>query len=190
MSRAFNLTEDELISRFLGRYVNGRLLDYGDREWEPKKLTLVVYEAPELRPDEIGLGRGWNNVIRAGADVTERMLDEARTKTLRHPALDRLKDRMIGRLAVGELALADAVGMADELMTGKWESQRLRLTQLAVWELLHEQEIELFVGGPKAADMASVEPERWEATLLDEQTWSPDSHAPVLAQARRGRPAD
>ena len=37
-----------------------------ERSWEPAKARLTVYEGPEVRPDDMGLGRGWATVTRGG----------------------------------------------------------------------------------------------------------------------------
>ena len=76
-ARAFNLSEEELSRRFLAPLRAGQTLAYGDREWEPAKTKLTIYEGRELGPEEIGLGRGWQNVARSGTEVTERMLGTA-----------------------------------------------------------------------------------------------------------------
>ncbi len=46
----------------------------GERKWAPERAKLTIYEGPELRPDEIGVGRGWGNVTKYGTDVTGRLL--------------------------------------------------------------------------------------------------------------------
>ncbi len=136
MTRAFNLTAEELTGRFLAPLVNGRELVYNDREWSPRKTTVTVYEAPELPVEQIGMGRGWGNVQRSGTDVTERILSRARGQKARHPALDRLQARLAGRLSAGPVTLGEVLVLADDLMHGSRVSERLAVAELAVWELL------------------------------------------------------
>jgi hypothetical protein len=177
VSRAFNLGERELRDRFLLPLASGRPLVYADREWEPRKTKVTVYEAPELRPDEIGMGRGWANVTRSGSDVTERLLAELRSGPDRPPALGPLKERMLDHLADGPLALADAVGMADDLLDGHRASERLAVAERAVWELLHEGALELLAD----RDSPPVGRDAWEPLLLSWTAWS--SEAPVFVRA-------
>jgi hypothetical protein len=164
MARAFNLTPDELTRRFLAPLVNGRELIYEDREWLPRKTTVTVYEGPELAVEQMGMGRGWGNVQRSGADVTERVLRHAREQTARHPVLDRLQERVVGRLSVGAIPIAEVIGLADDLMGGRL-SERLAVAELAVWEMLHHGRASLLDDG------VLVAPERWQEILLRSDTW-------------------
>ena len=179
VSRAFNLDEDELNERFLIPLASGRPLVYADREWEPRKTTVTIYEGPELRPDEIGMGRGWGNVTRSGTDVTEQLLATLRSQPLRPPALDLLKRRLEGELESRPLALGDAVVMADDLLEGHRASERLALVETAIWELLHAGEIELLAG----ADSAPVARDGWQSLLLAWSAWSSDQPAFVRGRA-------
>jgi len=164
MARAFNLSADELTRRFLAPLVNGRELIYEDREWTARKTTVTVYEGPELPIEQMGMGRGWGNVQRSGTDVTERVLQHAREQTARHPALDRLQERLAGRLSVGAIPIADVIGLADDLMGGRL-SERLAVAELAVWEMLHHGRASLLEDG------VTVEPERWQEVLLQSDSW-------------------
>lgn len=165
VARAFNLDESGLISTFLGPHLTGRTVIYADHEWEPRKLRLTILEGPELPPEQIGMGRGWANANKSGTDVTERMLARAREQTQRPEGLDRLKERLLGRLDAGELALGEAVGLADGLLAGHRASERLALMELAVWELLHEGELRLRTGS------ATVEQADWQRRLLAWESW-------------------
>jgi hypothetical protein len=163
-TRAFNLTEEELQRTFLGPLRAGRTITYAEREWEPGRTRLTIYEGRALGPEEIGLGRGWQNVMRTGSEVTERLLGAAPAAQAERPAtVDRLKERMLGRLTAGPQTLAEVVEMSDALLPGARPSQRLNVAELAVWELLHEGTVEL-IGAPG--------PEEWAATLIGWEAWS------------------
>ena len=163
-TRAFNLTEEELHRRFLGPLRAGVTVSYAEREWVPGKTRLTIYEGRALGAEEIGLGRGWQNVMRTGSEVTERVLGTAPAAQAERPVtVDRLKERMLGRLTAGPQTLAEVVEMSDALLPGARPSQRLSVAELAVWELLHEGTVEL-IGAPG--------PEDWESTLLGWEAWS------------------
>jgi hypothetical protein len=162
-TRAFNLTEEELHQRFLGPLRAGRSVSYAEREWDPGRTRLTIYEGRALRPEEIGLGRGWQNVMRTGSEVTERVLGAPPAAPAERPAaVDQLRERILGRLTAGPQTLAEVVEMADALLPGARPSQRLSAAELAVWELLHEGAVEL----------QGHRPEEWEETLLDRVAWS------------------
>ncbi len=179
-ARAFNLSEDELESRFLVSFRAGRTFSYEDREWDPSETQLTVFEAGRLRPDQIGMGRGWANVQKRGTDVTTRLLGSAPPQTAatvaedsprsqpdprRPPGIDRLQERLIGRLGAGPLELHAAVTMAAELLPGHRASEQLALAEQAVWEMLHRAGVGLEVDGRLALR------EEWERLLLTIDTW-------------------
>jgi len=167
VARAFNLTAEDLDRHFVAPFLARRVLVYGEREWLPGKTKLTIYEGRELRPDEIGMGRGWGNVTRTGSDVSEQMLKRAPAAGAgRAPELVRLKERLVGRLGAGPVALGEAVALADDLLPGRRASERLGLAELAVWELLHERAADLLSGGEELAR------EEWERRLLDWRTWA------------------
>ncbi len=170
VARAFNLEEQEVTNGFLGPLVTGRALTYSDQEWDPKKTRLTVIEGPELRLEEMGMGRGWANAQRSGTDVTERLMSRAREQNQRHPALDRLKQRIAGRLDAGPLLLNRVVALTEDLMPGRRASERLAVAELAVWELLHERSLEL--GADRATDGATLDEPEWQRHLLAWESWS------------------
>ncbi len=61
-ARAFNLTRDQLEARILGPWVSGGSIELDDRHWLPDRARLTIYEGPHLAPDQLGMGRGWQNV--------------------------------------------------------------------------------------------------------------------------------
>ncbi|MGO9902089.1 MAG: hypothetical protein ACLP0J_20930 [Solirubrobacteraceae bacterium] len=170
VAHAFNLLEQEVALRVLGPLVAGRPFDYAEREWDPRKTKLTVLEGPELRLAEIGMGRGWANAQRSGTDVTERLIARAREQHTRPPELDRLKQRIVGRIDAGPLPLQRVVSLTAELLPGRRASERLSLAEIAVWELLHERVVVLLASGaPGSEPVAELD---WQAHLLSWECWS------------------
>jgi hypothetical protein len=160
-ARAFNLGREELDARILGPWTAGAAVEWDDRKWSPEKARLTVYEGPELKPEEIGMGRGWGNATRTGADVTERLLAEAARPSPRDEALAALKDAIAAEPA---LALNQIVPLVTELPR---PSERLAIAEQAVWELLHRGMVSLVEAGD-----AEVPRDRWQAVLLAWDTWT------------------
>ena len=74
----FNMSEQELRRFVLDAWARKEWLEFGERRWDPNQATVTVIEGPRLSMPELSMGRGWRNAQRAGADVTERVLEEAR----------------------------------------------------------------------------------------------------------------
>jgi hypothetical protein len=135
-------------------WVAGLALELEDRRWDPARTKLAIYEAPAVASEDRGLGRGWAAVTRAGADVTARVLEEARG------GVERFKAALTRRMT-----LVEVVALAGEGHPGARVSDRLALAERAVWELLHEGRISLLGrDGPLGRDA-------WGPTLLDWSTW-------------------
>jgi len=97
VARAFNLTREELDSQILVPWAAGEPVTWSDRKWPPDKARITIYEGPQLRTEEIGLGRGWANATRTGEDVTERVLTEAQRPSPRDHALTALREASLKR---------------------------------------------------------------------------------------------
>ncbi|HUA46003.1 MAG TPA: hypothetical protein VMA77_12285 [Solirubrobacteraceae bacterium] len=161
-ARAFNLTREELDHRILGPWVSGAAIELDDQRWAPDRARLTIYEGPALADDQLGMGRGWGNVTRAGEDVTARLLTEA----AHPPPVAELKRAVTERCAEAPLTLGAVVGLAGERYPQARVSERLALCEQAVWELLHEGAVEL------ARDGARVAQEGWRLVLLGWEAWS------------------
>src|SRR5436190_10395298 len=74
VSREFNLSAEDLRARILVPWLTGEMVQSGDRGWAPERARLTIYEGPTLRPEDMGMGRGWQNVTRQGQDVTASLL--------------------------------------------------------------------------------------------------------------------
>ena len=138
----------------------GGAFELNDRRWEPGRSKIIVYEGPELRPEEIGLGRGWANATRSGEDVTARVLEAASA------SVERFKHELLERVP---LSLRAIVRLAGDSHPQARVSDRLALAERAVWELLHQRRVVLVEDG------AELAPERWQRALLDWEAWSEET---------------
>lgn len=168
VARAFNLSPHDLQVRFLAPLMSGQEFVYEGQEWSPRKTRIQIYEGRQLEPHEIGMGRGWQNVERTCEDVTAAVLERARQGGIEgqtRTADNALKERIIGRLSAGPLALGDTVRMAGDLMEGRRVSEQLAASEMAVWELLHTGKVRL------EADGVEVVKDLWEAVVLSPSSW-------------------
>lgn len=165
--REFNLSEQRLWVRFLAPLMADREFTFEGHDFIPRRTRLKVYEGPELRSDQLGMGRGWQNVERTATDVTERVLARAREHTgtalqptaagaqapahrpaaaQGPPAADLLRERLAGRLASGPLTALEVTDSAGELMPEAGEQERLEVARQAVWALLERGVAQLAPG--------------------------------------------
>jgi len=122
VARAFNLSAEQLEARIVGPWLAGTAVQWDERRWEPDRARLTIYEAPELRQDQIGLGRGWGNVTKSGEEVTGALLERGRSAT------EGLKEQVLRRAADGPVTFEEVVAVAGEQ---------------AVLELLREGQLQL-----------------------------------------------
>jgi len=94
VARAFNLTREELDLRFARPWVGGETVVHDDRRWSPERARLTILEGPELRVEEIGLGRGWATAGRSSRDVTDSVLAEAKRGAQGRPAVEGFKSEL------------------------------------------------------------------------------------------------
>jgi hypothetical protein len=181
VARAFNVSEPELRARVVIPWVRGAPINLSDRDWTAdKKTRLTIYEGPAIPAEDRGLGRGWSSVTRAGEDVTARFLEDARKAIAPPISLSELKVSLAAAAERGPVSLGAAVALAGR--RGR-VSERLAVTEQAVWELLHERGLVLVdAGGPVGKD-------RWESVLLAWETWT-DPEAAVVLEAAPPRQPD
>jgi hypothetical protein len=178
VTRAFNLTRDELDARILGPWTAGESVDWDDRKWSPDRAKLTIYEGPELRPEEMGIGRSWANVTRSCEDVTERLLTKSGRgragPDLREHALAALREQVLARAGAGPLQVRGVIALATELCPDWRASDRLALAEQAVWELLHLGSIRVVraAAGVGGGGSVVVGRERWQELLFDWATWA------------------
>jgi hypothetical protein len=168
VGRSFNLSRAELDARILSPWVAERAVEFDDRRWSPEKAKLKVYEGPRLRPDEIGMGRGWANVTRSGEEVTARVVEEARAaQAPDSPArVEELKLELAERAADGPLPIGEALALASARHPGRRVSEQLAVAEQSVWELLHQRRVRMLRGDRE------VPPDEWQSLLLAWETWA------------------
>jgi hypothetical protein len=181
VARAFNVPKDELRTRYVIPWVRGVPISLNDRQWTAdKKTRLTIYEAPAIAAEERGMGRGWSTVTRGGQDVTDTVLDDARKVIAPPISLPELKVSLLAAAERGPVTPSEAVALAGR--RGR-ASERLAVTEQAVWELLHERRLLLMdAAGPVGSD-------RWESFLLAWEAWT-DPQSAVVLQVGPNRPPD
>ena len=118
-ARAFNLDEARLRSTILEPWIQGRVIELGDREWEPRDCKLKVLEGPELSDSDLAMGRGWSNAERVSENVTRSLVEAAATPAAGPVAV----------LAETEESEAELVRMIEglRLETVAWTELRARI---------------------------------------------------------------
>jgi hypothetical protein len=194
--RRFNLSREQLDAEFLRPWVSGLEITIDEHDYSPKRAKLKVFEARELVVSELGLGRGWQIVEKDGEDVTERVLGDARSGgpggapsaasaqaagssgAGASPAgLQEFKATVLGACSLEPRALGEIVRLAGVRHPGARASECLALAEMAVWELLHRQQLAMY----EDDDSAPVPPERWEVLVLAWDSWSKDTTLTVHA---------
>jgi len=182
VARAFNLEREELDARILMPWAEGTAVELDDRRWAPERAKLTIYEGRALASDELGMGRGWSNAGRTGEQVTGRLLAETEQRIKVPPVLVELKGELLARCAQGRLALGELVAPTDSQEPRRRASERLALAEQAVWELLHERQLQL------VRDGAPLAPEEWQPALLSWTTWADTGPGTVFLERLLGQP--
>ncbi len=165
VTRAFNLTREELRARITEPWVAQTPIDLNDRRWTPEKTRLTILEGPELRPDEIGLGRGWANAGRGGKEVTAALVGEAE-RQLQPPSTSELKDEIVALCGSVATCLHAVVELVSRRSPDRRASELLAAAEQAVWELLHQGRVNMLRGDEP------VERDQWRAVLLSWDSWT------------------
>ena len=182
VARVFNLSRDQLDSRFVRPWVGGTVIEHDDRRWTPERSRLTILEGPELRADELGMGRGWASATQSSTDVTDTILAQARRGAEARPEVEALKDA-IAEVAA-PLGFQDVMALAAAAHPHWRASQQLELAEQAVWEMLHQARVEMTVNG------ATVRRERWQPVVLSWATWAGVTTEPFrLRTTGSGAPA-
>jgi hypothetical protein len=175
VARVFNLTRDELEAKFVRPWVGGEMIEHDDRRWAPERSKLKILEGPELRADDLGLGRGWASASRSGTDVTDALIAQARRGAEARPEVEALKDA-ITEVAATPLGFQDVMALAAAAHPNWRASQQLELAEQAVWEMLHQNRLAMMVGA------APVARERWQPVVLSWATWAGVTTEPFRLQ--------
>jgi hypothetical protein len=179
VGRAFNLTREELDARILVPWTAGAEIQVQDRRWTADKAKLTIYEGPALRPDEIGLGRGWNNATKGGENVTERLLEEAERQVLGAPAAE-LKEAIVAACLGSAIPLGEVAAVVAASDPQRRPSELLAAAEQAVWELLHAGRVRMLRDGE------SVAADQWQPLLLSWSSWTDRGPDAVAVQATAG----
>jgi len=176
VARAFNLSREELDARFARPWISGSAIEHGDRRWTPDRARLRIFEGPELRAGEIGMGRGWATVGKTSKEVTETVLAEADRGSEGRSAVETFKGEVL-TAARTAITFGEVMGLAATEYPLWRASERLALAEQAVWELLHQGALTLSgLDGP-------IERERWQPILLSWSTWTDAGPDPLLLEA-------
>ncbi len=76
-ARVFNLNREDVIAKIVHPWLEDRTIEMGEREWLPRKSSLVILEGPEMEARDLSFGQGWANAERASQAVTRELLDKA-----------------------------------------------------------------------------------------------------------------
>jgi len=175
VARAFNLDRGELDLRFARPWVSGTAVVHEDRRWAPDKARLVIFEGPEVKPEEMGLGRGWAWVGKTSQEVTETVLAEAQRGAEGRSAVEMFK-ATLRAAARSALTFGEVVEIAAAEYPAWRASELLALAEQAVWEMLHQGRLTLSdQDGPVAS-------ERWQSLLLAWSNWTQDGPGALRLQ--------
>jgi hypothetical protein len=177
VARVFNLTRAEVDERFARPWVSGSAVEHDDRRWSPERARLTIYEGPELRSDEIGMGRGWATVGKTSREVTETVLAEAQRGPESRPAVEAFKTLIVDAAAT-PITFGDVVELAVAEYPQWRASERLALAEQGVWELLHQGQ--LAIAGPGGL----IERARWQPIVISWSTWTDEGPDALRLEAR------
>jgi hypothetical protein len=176
VARIFNLSREELDTRFLRPWVSGAMIEHDDRRWAPERSRLKILEGPEVRADELGLGRGWASASRSATDVTDALIAQARRGAEARPELEALKTA-VQEVAGHPISFQDVMALAAAGHPNWRASEQLGLAEQAVWEMLHQGHLAMVVSGEM------VPRERWQPVVLSWATWAGAADEPFRLQA-------
>jgi hypothetical protein len=76
-ARVFNLSREDVIAKIVQPWLEDRMIEMGEREWEPSASSLRILEGPRMENADLAFGQGWANAERACEDVTKAIVSEA-----------------------------------------------------------------------------------------------------------------
>jgi hypothetical protein len=183
IARAFNLTPEQLQTRVLGAWVRGEVVEMEERRWAPERARLTIYEGPLLKPEEMGVGRGWANVTKNCTEVTDQLLALERQAGAGHRAaqvISELQAEILERCALGELAVSELIELLSERHPDWRVSDRIALAEQSIWELLHRGRLAIARAVPGGRE--TLDKEDWQPALLRWETWSRDGSPGVFLE--------
>ena len=132
-----------------------------------------------MRPDELGMGRGWATASKNSTEVTGTLLAEARRGVEARPELEALK-AAVREVAANPISFQDVMALAAAGHPTWRASEQLALAEQAVWEMLHQGRLTMVAGGE------AVQRERWQPIVLSWATWAGAGEEPfqLVAQSQ------
>ncbi len=76
-ARVFNLNREDLLAKVVQPWLEGRRIEMGDHEWEPRDSNLKILEGPRMETVDLSFGQGWANAERKSENVTRDALEAA-----------------------------------------------------------------------------------------------------------------
>jgi hypothetical protein len=81
-ARVFNLSREDVMAKVVRPWLEDRIIEAGEREWEPSESQLRILEGPRMENADLSFGQGWANAERACEDVTQAVVAEAPPPTV------------------------------------------------------------------------------------------------------------
>jgi hypothetical protein len=160
-ARVFNLDRATVDAQYVRPWSAGEMIDCEDRRWPAEKTKLTVFEGPAVDAAQRGMGRGWGEVTRHCADVTETVLAEIHRGAEARPEVESLKD------AIAEVAAGGGLGFADVMALAAAGHPTWRASEQLSWEMLHQHRLEMIDG-----ELGVVASGRWQELVLSWATWT------------------
>jgi hypothetical protein len=117
-ARVFNLNQADVAAKIIAPWVEDRIIEMGDREWEPRESSLTILEGPHMETVDLSFGQGWSNAERASQNVTRGLLASAPPPSL--------PDAFVVETESPESVTADVVAGHDG-KTIHWNEARERI---------------------------------------------------------------
>jgi hypothetical protein len=177
--RKFNMSSSELTSLILVPWCKGEIIEIEDHAYDPAHASLSIFEARELRLDELSMGRGWPNAMKYGEDVTTRMIKEAGSlDATQQTALESFKERVLAQCGSGRIGVHQVMWLANSEYPAVRASERLALAEQSIWELLYQGRLRMLT-----AAGTTVSPADWERVVLNWDTWAEPNAPSTLLEA-------
>ncbi len=141
----YNLNAQELRA-ILDAWAREERVELGERSWDPRRARITIIDGPRVPNELLTMGRGWRHVQRHGANVTARMLTDARSRA---GAGDRAADAGGAPLLDELLDLAGLLGPEPRRLLAAWHSSSARMPSCRPSECLAEAERELASRPPR-----------------------------------------
>jgi hypothetical protein len=121
----FNVTDGELRA-LVDPWVREQWVELGERKWNCNQARLTILEGPQLSVEKLAMARGWRTAQREGEDVTERVLEAAKSAIAQVPQMPAspgapagggFGDPLALAVQIGSLLGADATRLLDAWRT-------------------------------------------------------------------------